>query len=339
MVLPVAAGAADPDLRDRVPGAGGGATLDKPVSPLSGAQVVAGKGANSASVKATHTSTFSKGDGAAIFQGWSFAASAPLDKTSDDTDITSLDGLVNTANVEFKYNEFRVQGRKRPTAEVLPKLDEICDRVFEAMKKQTGKAPDRKGGCDMAEVRKYSPGDVDAFDNAFWDYDSTSWMWGASAKAGYQNFDFVDASTAKKGKQDETPWSIGGYVGYSPSTSRTLLSTQFQYQHAFKEGKNGTVCPASTGGAVTCATGAIGNPEKVTKKILSLEGRMATAWAGLGLTIDRDFAAGVWGAELPIHFIKDKDGKFSGGVKWGWRSDTHVSSFNVFVGATFGLYK
>src|ERR1051325_1127452 len=231
------------DLRDEISGSGGGGTLDRPVSFLNGAQVLAEKSASNVSVKVSRTSSFtmpakSVGTevGTGVFSAWSLTASAPLNKSSQDSDVTSLDGLVNAASLELKYSRFLVNGRKRPDKEALANLDAICRRVFEAMKLQTGESPQPGRGCDSGEVAKYSPNDLLAFDNAFWDFkDLDRWIWGGSAKIGYQNFDFIDASSGAKDKQDETPWSVGAFFSYNPDSWKALLTVSFQYQHAFKE--------------------------------------------------------------------------------------------------------
>lgn len=343
-LIPVVTMAAD--LADQVSNAGGGATFDRAVSALTGAQVVAIKGSSSASVKASRASSFSSaiskdGPGVANFSVWSLTASAPLNKTSDDTDIASLDGLVNAASLDLSYSRFRVPGLLNPAK--APNVDAVCARVHETKKEQTGVATVPGQGCDSADVAQYgTSADKYEFESAFWDLSNEDrWIWGANAKVGYQNFEFIDATAVVKRKQNQTPWAVGGFIAYNPNTLRAIFTLSVQYQDAFKDSTSGVICPApSTSGApLRCLSGPVSGPKETKKKLVSLEARRDFGFAGIGLTTTYDFEAEVLGVELPVYFVKDKDGKFSAGIKGGWRDDTHDFTYSVFVGTTFGLFK
>ena len=337
-------------MADQVSNSGGGATFDKFVSSLSGAQVIASKGASNASVKASKTTSFSTpnldGVSTAHFSVVSLTASAPLNKNSDDTDIASLDGLGNAASLELTYSHFLVPGKRNPvvTPGVLQRLDSICARVYQEMKRQTGNSPETGHGCESAEVAKYGTAtDKHDYESAFWDIENTNrWIWGGNVKLGYQNFDFIDATTMSKQKQDETPWAVGAFIAYNPDKLRALFTFSAQYQDAFKDSSSGILCPSSSssmGGAVSCLSGAINRPKETKKKLLSFEARRDFGFAGIGLTTTYDLEEEIFGAELPVYFVKDKDGKFNAGLKGGWRNDTKDFTASVFVGTTFGLFK
>lgn len=338
LLVPGIAGAG---LGEDVSNAGGGGTSERPVSMPTGAEVVAAKESSAVTVRASRSVSFTEDerDGVqrAKFTLWSAAASAPLNKSGGDTTVTSIDGLANTASVELKYSNFTVPGKRsaRAMARYKEKLDDICKRTQEA-----AKAAGQAGDCDDFLVSKFGSGDdLYQFVSAFWDpRGGTSRIWGLSAKLGYQNYEYVDSATATKGKQDETPWSLGIFGALNPDDWRAVISLGFQYQRAYKEGTSGTICPASTGGTVACVTAAVDKPKQVTKKILSLEARKEFAGIAAGLTANRDFEARVWGLEIPVYFLKDKDGKFIGGAKAAWRSDTHDFGVSVFVGSAFGLF-
>ena len=200
-LLPLTAGAAG--LADQVNNAGGGALLDQPVSALSGVQVVASKGASSVSIKVSSKRSFSapskaQDPGVAKFSVWSLTASSPLNKNSDDTDITTLDGLANAAAFEFNVGNYYVPGRRShtPLRTVVP----ICARVSEAIKTQTGKPSESAPDCDSGQVAAYgSADDKHDFESAFWDVaNSNRWIWGATAKLGYQEFEFVNAANVTR---------------------------------------------------------------------------------------------------------------------------------------------
>jgi hypothetical protein len=274
---------------------------------------------------------------------WSLTASSPLNKNSDDTDITTLDGLVNAATLEFNVGNYYVPGRRNPvmSSAALRTVDPICARVNEAIKIQTGKPPDSTSGCDSAQVAAYgSAQDQHDFESAFWDVANTNrWIWGATAKLGYQEMEFVDSFTVAKLKKTKTPWAAGAYVAYNPDAWHAVFTLGLQYQDAYKDATTGVVCPAPSGSPspVVCVTDPVGAPKDTKKRLVSLSGRRAFAIAGVGLTTTYDFESKVFAAELPVYVVKDKDGKFSAGVKAGWRDDTHSTAVSVFVGSTFGL--
>jgi len=72
---------------------------------------------------------------------------------------------------------------------------------------------------------------------------------------------------------------------------------------------------------------------------VSFEARRNFGFAGVGLTSTYDFEARVLGLELPLYFVKDKDGKFIAGIKGGWRDDNHDFFASVFVSTAYGLFK
>ena len=323
-----------------------GAPLANPGNLTKSAQVQAVKGSSSASIKYASIRSFSEGDDLAVFNTLSVTGSAPLNRNGDDTTIANLDGLTNGASIEFGFTQFRAV-EKRSAKTVISKvteLDAVCKNVYEARKTKEGTAvPDKNDGCDSNLVRTYgSAEDIHAYESIFWKLDRSGfrWLWGGTAKLGYQDYEFLTADSTTKQKRNETPWAAGIWGAVQPGDVPWLLLLNAQYQKAFKEGDNGAVCPVPTPlGSTVCATGAINAPKEITKKLLTLEVRGRLDELGLSLSVTRDFEAKVTGVDLPIYFVADKDGKLTAGVKAGWRSDTKKGSLGVFVGIPFGLYK
>ena len=57
---------------------------------------------------------------------------------------------------------------------------------------------------------------------------------------------------------------------------------------------------------------------------------------GLSPRVSRGFEDNVTGIDVPVYFLKDNGG-FTGGVRLGWRSDTHDISASVMVGMQLRL--
>ena len=315
-------------------------TFDRPASPISGAQLVAAKSASSASVKLSYKlSNVIEGEHEKS-STLSLTASSPLNKNADETDVATLDGLVNAGWLEFAYSNFRIPVKKSAVPIDEKKRDEICAQLHERTKDKPATKAVPKSECSGEDVRSNgSATELIEYESLFRrpDESKTNWRWNLSAKFGYQTFDVVDAATAAKSKQEERPWSIGGFYSINPGDWGFAASVQ--YQRSFKEGANGVVCPAGTGSAVTCTTGPIGKPKEQTKKLLSLDSRRRFGSFGAGLTTTYDLEAKVWGFELPVHFVKDEKENLMAGVKVGWRDDTSAFTGTVFVGTTFGLLK
>lgn len=338
-------------LPEQVSQAGGGSTFDHSVSPLSGAQIVAEKGSSKVSVKISNTSsiTDSVNQDVANFSAWSWIISAPLSKNSDDTEIANLDGLTNATSIELRYSNFRVPGKKNPMSSpiTIAKTDAICARVRAAALKQTGTPSVPESGCDSNDVSKYGTQyDLNDFISAFWDIkDTKRWIWGASAKYGHQNFSFIDPVAVKNQKQDKYPWALGAFISYNPDSWQAIFTLSAQYQDSFKDATSGAICPVPgvPPAPINCLSGSIGKPQETKKKLLAIETRKNFGFAGMGLTVSRDLEGKVSSIELPISFIKDKDGNFIAGIKGGWVNDTKRGSNNtsvgIFVGTPFGLFK
>jgi hypothetical protein len=323
-----------------------GAELAAKGALLGGAQLQAVKSSSNASVKLSRVQSLGAGTSYATFNAWSLTAAAPLNKTADDTTIANLDGLTNAASIEFGFSRFVAQGKRQAThvASKTAELDVICKRVFQARKVRDGTdAPEKIEGCDSNLVATYgSEEDKHAFESSFWDIGhSNRWLWGGSAKLGFQDFEYVTTTESAKQKRNETPWSLGLWGAVQPGDRQLLLSATVQYQRSFKEGNSATICPVPTSNAtsVSCITGPFESPKQVTKKLLTLEVRARPSDVGIALAVTRDFETKVTGVELPAYFVADKDSKLTAGLKAGWRSDSKKGTVGLFVGVPFGLYK
>lgn len=323
-----------------------GAPIAGSGSLLSGAQLQAARGSSTVSVKLARTQSLASGTDAARFNAWSITASAPLNKSGDDTAVANLDGLANTASIELGFSSFTAHGKRRATFLVskLGLVEAVCKRSFEArLAKEGTKVPDKNEGCDSNLVSMYgTEADKVLFEGAFWDLENASrTIWGATAKLGYQDFEYISTASTTKLKQNETPWSVSVWGAFQPQNKELLYALTAQYQRTFKEGAASAVCPAPSTppAALVCLSGPLDPPKLSTKRLLTAEARARLSGVGVAFSITRDFEAKITGVELPIYFVADKDGKLTAGVKAGWRSDTKSTSLGVFVGAPFGLYK
>jgi hypothetical protein len=50
-----------------------------------------------------------------------------------------------------------------------------------------------------------------------------------------------------------------------------------------------------------------------------------------------DFKSDVFGIDVPLFLVRNKEKQLSGGIRLGWRDDTDAFSAGVFVGKAFKL--
>jgi hypothetical protein len=329
-----------------------GAPLDQPGNLLGGAQIQAAKDNSSVSIRLSRVRSMharppsADREQEAVFETWSLTASAPLNKTADETSVATLDGLANSACVELGFTQFFAMGKLSAGFVVskIRELDAICTRVLVARKVKDGTPlPAGTEQCDSELVEKYGTSeDKHAYESLFWDLrNSNRWLWGGSAKLGYQEFSFVTATATSAQKSSETPWAAGLWGAVQPQGKPFLITLSAQYQRSFKEGDTAAMCPVAgpAGTSTICVSGPLDAPRRITKRLVTAEARWRFSGVGLALAVTRDLEADVTGVELPIYLVADKDGKLTAGLKAGWRSDTQRGSLALFVGKPFGFYK
>jgi len=268
------------------------------------------------------------------FSSFIITASAPIDESNDATQLATLDGLRNAFTVSTKYTRFTTTGAKNPAGD-LPRLEMLCVALQTAYHEQTGKSDVE---CDTDNYKKYLPGRYAEYKSLFYNPDNKKHAWGFEPKIGYKKFDFIKKDTIEEKKQSEIPWSFHVFGGFSPKQWKTLISFGAEYQHGFKEADSGTVCPpSSTGGNLTCKTGALGEPTQEDAKLLYVEFRRRIMGKALSLKVTNDFEKDILGVDLPVYLMSNKEGSLTGGIRTGWTEDEKWQ-FGLFVGSAFSLF-
>jgi hypothetical protein len=171
------------------------------------------------------------------------------------------------------------------------------------------------------------------------------WMLTTGAEVGFQKHTFYDPATLGKSTLDRTPFELSAaltYVFHGGDMSGTL-GYKFQriYEDGGGDGFTRTACLPGGTPLLTCANGYIGRPVREKQHLISADYRYITANGLFGLpmgfnpTVTYDAESGEHGLQLPIYFMTDKAGGFSGGVRWDWVSEGDESTIGVFVTSTF----
>jgi hypothetical protein len=354
-----------PSLNDIAVSAPAASTLSAP-----GVQVNATSQGGSASIKIGHDSPTLTEDNKFKFTNWSVTASAPTSKSSDLTQLATLDGLANAATISLDFFHF-FSPLVVPNDTNRQKRKEICsslEKAYQSMSpadrtkaqnkyKDAGDDPGQPpNGCcqdDPANPREYecNSGTFDAYDPTD-QFRAERWktgvrpggfVYGGGAKLGYQQFTDYDPTTLAKATPNKTPWSANFYGAWNPLFDiQSFLIAKFEFQDGYKDATSKVLCPAPSGKALTCVSGPIGTPVHTESKVLSLEERRIFTWPftmGISVVPQYDLQAKVFAVNLPIYFVPSAGSKgLSGGLQAGWRNDTHSFSFGVFAASAFSFF-
>lgn len=307
--------------------------LDRSASPLSGIEIVTGQDTSIAAIRGNLE--ISDGE---RFSAFAFTLSSPLDKSGAGfTSLANLDGLGNSTSFEIGYNEMRGRRLETPVEEI----GRLCDvaRVNAGLQAT-------QDGCGYEEILRYAPGQYGAYLQATQGFEHV-WVWGASARVGFQEFTYYDGATLARLQNDETLWRASAYVGYLFRSSAMATAT-LTSQTAFKDRRTQVLCP---GGAppVTCVNGPIGAPEEIESLLLGLDYRrqiflgagadrfLSGPDLGYSFAATYDFETEVYGFDLPIYLLRDSSDLLTGGVRLGWRSDDHELTVGLIVSRPFSF--
>lgn len=178
-------------------------------------------------------------------------------------------------------------------------------------------------------------------------------FWGASATAGYKEFEFLDrdlltaTGEIKKTDDRETPWSVGVQAGWvrvsdDPEKSDEALIFSVAHERSFEAADKVENCkPVESFEAVdslrSCESVPLGGPSGGDSLKVGLEWRKKmkrVAFAVRGYYRDIEGEGEEVGAELPLYFARDDKKEFTGGIVFGWNDDDG-ESLAIFVGKQF----
>jgi len=225
-------------------------------------------------------------------------AQTPVAQGSDFTNAATLDGLTSSSSVEFRFSLLG------------------------------------GGPAGHARIQKAGPVTTPA-DETVITFDG---------KVGSQDHQYYDPATLLQHTSHTVSWQAGASLGRIFADGHVSLNLNFDYQEFYQDGDTGqtrTQCLV----ADNCVTGFIGAPVLTHSGLLSgdlrwidkigLGAKQYPIGAELKVTYDpiRDAEA----VQVPIYFATDNNGALTGGVRYDWQSDRHVSTIGVFVSSAFNL--
>ena len=126
------------------------------------------------------------------------------------------------------------------------------------------------------------------------------------------------------------------YLAASARVERTYEAAKTQAVCTIEELKTKAACPIKVVGGPSGKTLAITEGEM--RRYLAPVGPLTIGIAGI---VRRDWENKETAIEVPLYFVKDKDGGLTGGVSagyiWSPKDDVEGARFTVFIGQGFGL--
>ena len=163
-------------------------------------------------------------------------------------------------------------------------------------------------------------------------------LFGTRFKVNRAGFDFVNPLDLTEGSESHTNWSYA--VSTAVITRQNLLvGGGYRREVRFIPGSNPIdLClPLNAGGATVCTEAVLGAPVRREGNQVFAELRKFFGPVAMSPRLTRDFTKDVTGVELPVYFLQNTDGGFTGGVRVGWRSDKRGMTVVGFVGQVLGL--
>jgi hypothetical protein len=264
----------------------------------------------------------------------SLSASAPLDKEAPRSSVVQLDGLANKGTVGAELR-FGVRGlpTRATAAEVARNLASLCSKVPPAVP-NAGIVV--QSACTLTELRKVDASAVDAVRAA---YRTTPWFVSISGEAGRETFKYADAHSLADAKRER--WSTSGALTLGALfPSNVYASVGVRLETPFEAADTAAICAVAP--PAGCPIKPLGAPTSEPRRVIEAEVRkFITGDLGLSAIVRHDWKKDESSVEIPIYFVKDKDGGLSGGVSAGYlrsaKPEETGPRFSVFVTQAFGL--
>lgn len=254
----------------------------------------------------------------------------------DDAMPASLDALVNGSRATLRWGRFALG---------IPDEDEIAARIAEdAAELCEDQDPNPKECTDSGyAVRNYDRANYRRY--LAHTLPSGATDYGIDVTLGINDFEWVDRTTLLPQKKQHTDWSVAAHIAHY--RAGTAITGSLSYQRAYKAGEEETICPPGSTDPEECVK-ARGNAPTLDKNFListGLRHRFVGSDGNLlnlavAPAITYDVIDDVWGVDIPLYLVPDKEGALTGGIRFGYRSDRDDKfSVGIFVGTTFDFFQ
>lgn len=268
--------------------------------------------------------------------------SAPLD-SNNEGQLATLDGFSKTYSAQINYKQSVFNQVIANPQVIYMKCVEIAKEIDSSWK---------DGPCGLSvlhalrgknsqkqssQTEKKVDGDIDDYKDAAFG-SSVLNFWGVTATGGDNNYQYITANSATQQTTNQSSIAASGYYGVLTKDSG-LVSAEIKWQKTPKEGKTETICAAPIANTpVMCTTAALNAPQTQYSSIVSVGYRNDFEHFAMSPSINYDMRQHVLGIDLPFYLIRDSSSNYNGGIRLGWRNDTHEITGILFIGTSFNYF-
>jgi hypothetical protein len=246
---------------------------------------------------------------------------------NDFTDYGGIDGLAGDLKTTFSLSHHFYKGRIDPR-EVRERQEAIC--------REAGIDVGGGGTCHDGAVRARSERLARAFVRQALPFKRIP-VFSLDGAVGYRETTFFEPEV------DTTEGQA--YVSGSLSFSFGLLTADYlayvhgRYENRVEDGDEATFCtPIEEPGLESCKLVPLGAPKRSGALVVGIGLRLWGRDAAIDPQVSWDITEGVVGIDLPVYLIRNASERFTGGVRFAWRSDdADYVAASVFVAAPLGL--
>jgi hypothetical protein len=266
--------------------------------------------------------------------------SGPLDSSQEATPI-SLTGLGPGASATLSANRLNWRG---PDAVERSALNDLCERLGMASGRMTFEQAQLLPPCDRSQMK---PDDAAIFDQLI-HLNDIPWLVGFDVTATQVTQKFLHPDTLDSDSSKRVIYSGSAKVGFYKAGLGFVLGS-YSYAQSFDSAEPAEqVCRpldnTTVAGAFHCQQVVIGAPVRGTSSVVTLELRRAVSThfaLSPSIQVDgkrnssRHHAVAV---QVPLYFLTTAGvATPTGGVRFGWRSDTKTLTAVIFVGSAFSI--
>ncbi|HEX8573877.1 MAG TPA: hypothetical protein VF759_14125 [Allosphingosinicella sp.] len=278
---------------------------------------------------------------------FSLLVSTPF-KSDDGVLPSSLDALANGTTATLRWGRFGLGTPDPDERAVEISKQAIAECKARRANPNPGDDPNLTvAGCETEPnnniVRNYAKARYREFLAHIIHSDATDF--GFEASVGFNDFEWIDPATFAPQKERRTGWSVTGHYNQYLRRTKTAIILSAAYQRAYEAAEEKLICPpVTTDPASQCKNARGAAPQRNENLLLTAGIRHQFMRDGTLLNlavapaVTYDAIDDVFGVELPVYFVPDKDGRLSGGVRFGYRSDREDKfTVGVFFATTFSI--
>lgn len=209
--------------------------------------------------------------------------------------------------------------------------------------------PDYDSGCDVGQLTKEvykkvrKTADVTDKDLEEWHQSfkkeherlirnttTKAFISGLKSTVGWKELQYKPDTSLAEISSTETSWSVTAYGNYLFNVNKHywVVGGGTELQEAYKVGESGKLEQQTRKLLFAQLTWA--DPE-----LVSIPGLNGTIPLGIAPKVTYDVEENSLGLVLPVYLVRDKKGDLSGGVSFGWQSETDEMVVSVFMGKSF----